>query len=507
MRFLRQSTTITVDIGPALDSTDGVTAETALSPTVYLSKAGAAQAARNSATAISHDARGYYRIELNTTDTNTLGMLKAVYHETGATPVWDDFMVLPAVVYDALVAGSDNLDVSVTQFGGTNGTFSGGRPEVNATHWGGTAVASAAVRATLEQVLGTALTEGAAGRLAAALTAFLNVAAPVLTVASVNQTGDSFARIGANGASLSAIPDEAGVTTLLSRLSSARAGYLDNLSAGAVAQQATLTTVAAYVDTEVASLVADMATVLSRLSSARAGYLDNLSAGAVAQVTALATAQTDLTTLLGRLTALRAGYIDNLSAGAVAQASAVATLQADTDDIQTRLPAALVSGRMDVSVGAMAANVMTAAAAAADLTTELQSGLATAAALVTAQADLDDLQTRIPAALVGGRMDSNMSAINNSNAAAVRQALAAGSVIPATIDTTGFAATTTEFEADDITEATADHYNGRVIIFTSGALLGQATSISDYSLVSGRGHFTVPALTEAPANDSTFIIV
>ena len=50
-------------------------------------------------------------------------------------------------------------------------------------------------------------------------------------------------------------------------------------------------------------------------------------------------------------------------------------------DIQARLPAALVSGRIDASVGAMAANVMTAAAAAADLTTELQSGLATAAAL------------------------------------------------------------------------------------------------------------------------------
>jgi hypothetical protein len=38
------------------------------------------------------------------------------------------------------------------------------------------------------------------------------------------------------------------------------------------------------------------------------------------------------------------------------------TLQADTDDIQTRLPAALVSGRMDSSTGAMAANVVTAAA-------------------------------------------------------------------------------------------------------------------------------------------------
>jgi hypothetical protein len=54
-----------------------------------------------------------------------------------------------------------------------------------------------------------------------------------------------------------------------------------------------------------------------------------------------------------------------------------------------RIPAALVSGRMDASVGAMAANVMTAAAAASDLTTELQTGLATAANLSTVAGYLD----------------------------------------------------------------------------------------------------------------------
>jgi hypothetical protein len=42
----------------------------------------------------------------------------------------------------------------------------------------------------------------------------------------------------------------------------------------------------------------------------------------------------------------------------------VDAVQADTDNIQTRLPAALVSGRMDASVGAMAADVVTAAAIA-----------------------------------------------------------------------------------------------------------------------------------------------
>lgn len=50
----------------------------------------------------------------------------------------------------------------------------------------------------------------------------------------------------------------------------------------------------------------------------------------------------------------------------------IAGVQSDTNDIQTRLPAALVSGRIDASVGAMAANVITAAAAAADFGAELQ---------------------------------------------------------------------------------------------------------------------------------------
>jgi hypothetical protein len=62
---------------------------------------------------------------------------------------------------------------------------------------------------------------------------------------------------------------------------------------------------------------------------------------------------------------------------------AVAAMNISDSDANDRIPAALVGGRMDSSVGAMAANVMTAAAAAADLTTELQSGLATAASITS----------------------------------------------------------------------------------------------------------------------------
>ncbi len=54
-----------------------------------------------------------------------------------------------------------------------------------------------------------------------------------------------------------------------------------------------------------------------------------------------------------------------------------ATAQADINDIQSRLPAALVAGRMDASVGAMQADTVTAAALATDAVTEIQAGLST----------------------------------------------------------------------------------------------------------------------------------
>ena len=120
MFWLKQSTTINVKLGPFVSPTDGVTAKTALSPTVKVSKNGGALAARNSATAIAHDADGYYTVELDATDTGTLGRLRATARDdANHLPVWLDFMVLPAVVYDSLVSGSDYLDVSLVQWKGT----------------------------------------------------------------------------------------------------------------------------------------------------------------------------------------------------------------------------------------------------------------------------------------------------------------------------------------------------------------------------------------------------
>jgi len=67
---------------------------------------------------------------------------------------------------------------------------------------------------------------------------------------------------------------------------------------------------------------ADLSIIEGRLTAARAGYIDNLSAGAVAQA--------------GVFTATRAGYLDNLSAGAAAlQATAAAIPTTSINRIQS----------------------------------------------------------------------------------------------------------------------------------------------------------------------------
>lgn len=119
MSFLKQSTSVTIRLGPFLDKTDGVTEETALSPVVEVSKNHGAFAARSSATAISHDAAGWYAIPLDTTDTGTLGNF-IVKSDDSANhlPVWREFTVIPANVYDSIVSGTDLLQVDTTEWAG-----------------------------------------------------------------------------------------------------------------------------------------------------------------------------------------------------------------------------------------------------------------------------------------------------------------------------------------------------------------------------------------------------
>lgn len=121
-QFLKQSTAHTFRIGPFVDSTDGVTAETGLTiaqADMQISKAGGAFAQTSASPTTTHDADGWYQCPLTATDTGTVGSLTVQIAMAGALPVWKDFVVLPANVYDSLVGGSDLLDVNTAQWLGT----------------------------------------------------------------------------------------------------------------------------------------------------------------------------------------------------------------------------------------------------------------------------------------------------------------------------------------------------------------------------------------------------
>jgi len=78
----------------------------------------------------------------------------------------------------------------------------------------------------------------------------------------------------------------------------------------------------------------------------------------------------------------------------------------------------------------------------------------------------------------------------------------AGTIVSSTA-TSGSHTTTTMIT--NLTEATDDHYNGRVLIFTDNSLSGQATSITDYN--GSTKTLTFSLVTDTPANGQGFVIV
>lgn len=168
---LKQSTASQeIPLGYFVDSTDGNTEETALSianTDIKLWKMGATTLANKNSGGATHISNGIYYAVLDATDTNTLGALIVFVHVSGALAVRVECEVLPATVYDAWISGTDNFDVSVTQWNGTNvasphtagypivtvkdGTGTGeidtssGRVLADTVYWNGSAVATPTV--------------------------------------------------------------------------------------------------------------------------------------------------------------------------------------------------------------------------------------------------------------------------------------------------------------------------------------------------------------------------
>jgi len=125
MHIIEQSTSITVRIGPFVDEDDGKTAETGLTISqsdIRLSKNGGDFAQTNDSGGATHDENGWYYLTLDATDTNTLGRLIVAIHESGALPVWREFMVVTANVWDSLIGGTDYLQTDAQEIEGTTAT-------------------------------------------------------------------------------------------------------------------------------------------------------------------------------------------------------------------------------------------------------------------------------------------------------------------------------------------------------------------------------------------------
>ncbi len=124
MRWLKQSTATTLALGPFVDDTDGKTAETALtisqSDVLLWKEGGTTLAQKNESTSCTHRSNGVYTCPINATDTNTLGTLVVSVAESGALPVRQDYIVLPANIYDSFVLGTDLIEVDLSQIDGVD---------------------------------------------------------------------------------------------------------------------------------------------------------------------------------------------------------------------------------------------------------------------------------------------------------------------------------------------------------------------------------------------------
>jgi hypothetical protein len=103
-----------------------------------------------------------------------------------------------------------------------------------------------------------------------------------------------------------------------------------------------------------------------------------------------------------------------------------------------------------------------------------------------------------------GDIRVNLTQINSDAALIAKFAAAVGA---GEVGTVLAGASGTAFTSADVNDAQADLYNGRFLIFLTGALAGKATKITDYVQSAGNGSFTVETLPLTPAGGVSFLIL
>lgn len=218
MRYLRTNTAIRLTVGPFLDKTDGITPEVAITvtsdkltlvvddgnvPTLVLDVAPTASGGANDMVHITGDDSGYYDLELAAANVNYVGRALLSLNDVAThCPVFHEFMILPAVIYDSLVLGTDLFDVSATQILGTavSTPATAGVLDVNVKNIDNDA-ASASGTVTFPNATLASTTNITAGTVAVAtaVTTVNGLAASVITAASIASDAITAAKI-ADGA-------------------------------------------------------------------------------------------------------------------------------------------------------------------------------------------------------------------------------------------------------------------------------------------------------------------
>lgn len=227
MQLLRTNTATRVTVGPFLDKTDGVTPEVAITvtaekltfivdtagvPTLILDTAPTASGGANDMVHITGDDAGYYDLELAAADVNYLGRAKlALTDATVHCPVFHEYMIIPAMIYDALILGTDTLQSDTVQWLGTACATptTGGVPEVDVTHVSGTAQTAGDIIADTNDI------QTQIGTAGAGLTALVDLVwDEILTGAThnvANSSGKRLRLLTAQAVMSGTLPDQTGM--------------------------------------------------------------------------------------------------------------------------------------------------------------------------------------------------------------------------------------------------------------------------------------------------------
>lgn len=169
MRYLKTNTATRITVGPFLNATDGITPEVALTatnekltftvddagvPTLVIDATATASGGDNDFVHITGDDAGFYDLELTAAQVNYVGRaMLAVTFATDHCPVFHEFTILPANIYDAMIGGTDLFDVSVTQIAGSAVSTTTAQLGVNAVQISASATAADNVESAFASTL------------------------------------------------------------------------------------------------------------------------------------------------------------------------------------------------------------------------------------------------------------------------------------------------------------------------------------------------------------------